>query len=154
MNTEEQFFLIDMAQRNIIKLLDGLTIQQINKIPDGFRNNLVWNFAHVVASLQWICYGRQGLPLRLSEEFVHAYKFGTKPEKFVEAEEYEQIKQLATQGLEALRNDYNNGYFGEFKPYVTMSGMPVDNIDFAIRYVGFHHGLHQGYATALKNLVV
>jgi hypothetical protein len=154
MNTEQQFFLIDMAQRNFARLLDGLTLQQINKVPDGFRNNLVWNFGHVVASLQMLCYGRPGLSLRLNEAFVHSYKVGTKPEKFVTAEEYDLIKQLASQGLDALRDDYNNGYFKDFKPYVTMTGIPIDNIDFAIRYVGVHHGIHQGYSTALKNLVV
>ena len=78
---------------------EGLTIEQLNKVPDGFNNNLVWNYAHIVASMQMLCYLRAGLPARLDEEFVHAYKIGTKPEKFVTVEEYNQFREFAASGI-------------------------------------------------------
>jgi hypothetical protein len=149
----QQFEIIRLAQESFIRTLDSVSIEQINKVPQGFTNNMIWNFAHVIASLQMLCYFRPGLSLRLDETFVNKYKVGTRPEGFVPAEEYETIKQLAGKGLETLREDYRNGYFNQFKSYTTSTGLAVPDPDFAIRYTGFHHGLHQGYANALKKLV-
>jgi hypothetical protein len=149
----EQFKIIDLAQQNMIKLLDSLSIEQINRIPDGYNNNLIWNFAHVIASLQMLCYVRAGLPARLDENFVSAYKIGTKPEAFVTTEEYQRIKQLAADGLNQLKEDYTNNFFRDFKPFTTAAGVAMSDIDFVITYVCFHHGNHQGYCIALKRLV-
>lgn len=150
---KEQFKIISLAQQNMIKVLDPLSIEQINRIPEGFNNNLVWNFAHVVASLQMLCYVRTGLPTRLDEKFVHTYKIGTKPEAFVSAEEYNHFKQLAEDGVRQLEEDYNNGYFKDFTPYVTGSGVSMTDIEFVITYVCLHHGNHWGACNALKKLV-
>ena len=150
---EQQFKIIGLAQQNLIKLLDSLDIEQINKIPDGFNNNLVWNFAHIVASLQMLCYARPGLPLRLDESFVYSFKIGTRPEKFISKEEYNQFKLLADKGLDQLKEDYRNGFFKDFKPYVTGAGVAMQDIDFAITYVCLHNGIHLGAANALKRMV-
>ncbi|MEO5564755.1 MAG: DinB family protein [Chitinophagaceae bacterium] len=150
---EHGFNIIDLAQNNIIRLHEGLSIQQLNKVPTGFNNNLVWNFAHVVASLQNICYVRAGLTPRLKESFIINYKVGTKPEAFVTAEQYDSFKELAIEGLSKLKEDYNNNHFKDFKPFTTVTGVAMNDIDFAIRYVGMHHGIHQGVSTALIKVV-
>lgn len=150
---EQQFNIIGLAQENLARLLDGLGIDQINRIPQGFNNNLIWNFGHIISALQMLCYGRAGLPLRLDENFVHTYKVGTKPSAFITMEEYGQIKQLAAEGLAKLKEDYRNNHFSTFKPYTTSTGIAINTIDYAIHYVALHHGMHQGYSTALKKLV-
>jgi hypothetical protein len=150
---KEQFQIIDLAQQNMIKLLDSLSIEQINRVPEGFNNNLIWNFAHVVASLQMLCYVRGGMQMRLDENFVNAYKIGTKPEAFVTAEEYERFKQLAADGLNKLKEDYANNFFRDFKPFTTATGVSMATIEFVITYVCLHHGNHQGWCIALKKLV-
>lgn len=150
---KEQYEVLALVQQNLEKMLDELSVEQMNKVPDGYKNNLVWNFAHVVASLQMLCYFRTGLPLRLEEDFVHTYKVGTKPEKVVDAAGYNKIKEYAAQGLQQLKADYENGYFKDFKPFVTSLGWPVGSMEAAIQYVVMHHGLHYGYAMAIKKLV-
>jgi hypothetical protein len=151
---QEEFDIIDKEQQNFITMLDSLSLEQINKVPQGFNNNLVWNFAHVVVSLQGICYGRQGLKLQLDENFVNMYKGGTKPEKAVDAEQYATIKIYALEGLNKLRADYKAGVFAAFKPFTTMSGFTVSTAEYAIKYVAYHHAIHTGYAMAIKKLVI
>ena len=150
---EEQFNIIDLAQQNFVKMLDALDIEQINKIPDGFNNNLIWNYAHIVASLQMLCYFRPGLPIRLDENFVNTYKIGTRPEKFVSREEYETVKLLADKGLDQLKEDYRNGVFKSFNPYTTSSGMSVNSIELATTFVCHHNGIHIGAALAIRRLL-
>jgi hypothetical protein len=150
---ELQFNIISLAQQNFIKMLDALNIEQINKVPDGFNNNLIWNYAHIVASMQMLCYFRPGLPIRLDETFVNTYKIGTRPEKFISKEEYEKVKVLADKGLDQLKEDYRNGIFKAFNPYTTSTGLNVTSIEFAITYVCLHNGMHIGAAQAIRKLV-
>lgn len=151
---ENAFKLIEFGQQIILKQHEGLTIQQLNKVPEGLNNNLVWNYAHTIASVQMICYFRGGLPIRLNEEFVNKYKAGTKPESFVSIEEYNSFRELGIQGLEILKADYSNGFFAAFKPWTTLSGFPIPDFDYAIRYAGHHFGLHLGVSNVIKKLVV
>ena len=151
---QEQFEMLDLSQQNFIKMLDSLSLEQINKIPQGYNNNLIWNFAHVIAVLQLLCYLRAGLPLPLDEHFVMMYKAGTKPASAVTAEEYATIKVYASEGLNKLRADYKAGVFKAFKPYKTLVGLEMNTIEFVITYVLHHHGIHTGYVAAIKKLVI
>ena len=36
------------------KILDSLSIDQINQIPTGFNNNILWNCAHILAVQQML----------------------------------------------------------------------------------------------------
>lgn len=150
---EHSFNILGITQQQFTGLLDGLSIEQLNKIPAGFNNNLGWNFGHIIASLQMLCYARTGLPVRLDENFVHAYKVGTRPEALITAKDYAGMKHLAAEGLQQLQQDYHSDYFRDFKPYVTRTGIAVGSIDFAIQYTACHHGMHHGYAMALKRAV-
>ena len=48
-----------------------LTIEELNKIPEGFNNNIIWNFGHVIVSQQIICYKLSNQPLKVSDEYVN-----------------------------------------------------------------------------------
>ena len=151
---EKQLEVIHLVQQNFIKITDSLNEEQLNKIPDGFNNNIIWNFAHILSSLQMLCYVRAGLSARLEETFIHLHKNGTKPDgQLVSKERYEKIKGYATEALLKFKEDYTTGYFNEFVPYSTLTGFEINNIETAVEYVIMHHGLHFGYASALKKLV-
>lgn len=151
---ETQFKLIEKAQQNFIKLLEGLSMEQLNKIPNGFKNNLIWNYAHIISALQLLCYGRNGLPLRLDQAFVHTFKVGTKPEAFINEDEYRRFQEYAEIGINTLREDYLNNYFSNFSGYITSTGFEINSIEAAISFVLHHHGIHTGYAMAMKKSVV
>jgi hypothetical protein len=58
---QETFKFILKSRQKFIELLDGLSIEQLNKIPTGFNNNIIWNFAHIVVSTQTLVYVRTGI---------------------------------------------------------------------------------------------
>ena len=77
-----------LATRKLfIKLIENLSIEQLNKVPEGFNNNIIWNFAHVVVTQQIICYKLSGLPLKIDEKYLPLYSKGTKPEGFADENE-------------------------------------------------------------------
>jgi len=150
---ETQIAVIQLTQNNLVKILDSVTEEQFNKIPVGYSNNLIWNFAHILAAFQVLCYSRAGLPLRLEESFINKYKIGTKPESTVSMEEYAAIKANAEWMLEKFKEDYAAGLFNSFQPYSTSMGFSISSVDIALEYITMHHGLHLGYSMAIKKLV-
>lgn len=137
-----------------LKLVEGLTVEQLNKIPAGFINNIIWNLGHMVAAQQGICYKRSGVETRIEESFFELYKPGTKPEGFVTENEVEEIKELLTSTIDQLEKDYNTALlFKEYPAFTTRYGVELASVEDAIDFLPFHDGLHMGYMMALKRAI-
>jgi len=150
---EKYFDIMQKTRTNFLNLLDGLTTEQLNIIPAGFSNNLIWNFAHLLATQQAIFYGLTGLTPNVDEQFIKSYRRYTKPEGFVSATEFEDIKQNFEQAQRTFFEDYRKGAFNNFKQYTTSFGVQLDTVEDAIKFSSMHDGLHYGYAMAIKHLV-
>ncbi|MGC4234297.1 MAG: DinB family protein [Niabella sp.] len=151
----QHFGLIRITRNNFIELLNGLHIEQLNKVPVGFNNNIAWNFGHIVVAAQVLCYRFSGLPLNIDSSFVERYKKGSKPEAFIAQEEIDLLKHLSLSNIDQLETDYNNGVFKgrSFTPYITSFNVELNNIEEAIAMVQSHEALHYGYAQAQRRLV-
>lgn len=44
------------SRKLFLEYFDNYTIDQLNKIPDGFSNNLIWNIGHVIVAQQALIY--------------------------------------------------------------------------------------------------
>ena len=52
-----QVFEITRLSRKIVaEYLENYTLEQLNKIPDGFHNNLIWNIGHIIVVQQMLVY--------------------------------------------------------------------------------------------------
>lgn len=135
-----------------LNLIDGLTDEQLNKIPEGFSNNIIWNLGHLVAAQEGVCYKRSGVEANIPDEFFHGYKPGSKPEKDASAEEIAQIKSLLLTSLDDLERDHAAGKL-IMNPWTTRYGIDINTIEDGISFLQFHEGLHQGYITAMVKMV-
>jgi hypothetical protein len=137
----------------ILETLKEYTIEQLNKIPEGFNNNIIWNLGHIVASQQGICYKRSGLEIIVPEEFFNTYKSGSTPERFISQEEYDTLKTLLISTLDKLEEDLDAGIFINYIPVMTRYNVELSNIEEALSFLPFHDGLHIGYIMSLRKLV-
>ena len=137
----------------VLNILENYTVEQLNEVPAGFNNNIIWNLGHMVAAQQGICYVRTGVPILVEQDFFDAYKPGTKPEQFVDADGIKHIKGLMLSTLEQLELDYTNQIFKEYTPVVTRYGVELGNIDNAINFLPFHDGLHIGYIMSIRKVL-
>jgi hypothetical protein len=150
---QQQLELIKQTRRRFTQLVDGLSIEQLNKIPAGMSNNIAWNFGHIVAAQQGLCNGLSGIALNTDPGFIAAYKKGTRPEAFIKQEDIEQFKRYMVANIEALENGLKENLFVNYQPYETSYGYALNNIEDAVRFVAVHDALHFGYAMAIrKNL--
>jgi DinB superfamily len=137
----------------LIELTKELSTEQLNEVPAGFNNNIIWNVAHLISAQEGVCYKRSGLELKTGEIFFQSYRPGTKPEGFVDSDEVEKIKTLLLSTLDELEADYDAGIFKNYTSVVTRYGIEIADIEDAINFLPFHEGLHMGCIVALKRLV-
>lgn len=149
----KQIETIRKTRVKILEMVSELNTDQLNKIPPGFNNNIIWNIGHLIASQQGICYLRADLPLIIEKEFFMSYKPDSKPEGFVGAEEIEKIRTLMFSTLDHLESDLNEGTFNNYKTWTTRFGVDITDIEDAVNFLPFHEGLHMGYIMALKRLI-
>lgn len=148
-----QIETIRKTRTALLNLIQDLTVEELNEIPAGFNNNIIWNVAHLIAAQQGVCYFRAGLPLKIENAFFLAYKPESKPEQFVDAGEVEKIKEILFSTLDQLETDYQDHIFTNYTPWTTRYGVDIKNIAEAISFLPFHEGIHLGYIMALKRVV-
>ncbi|MFT4204182.1 MAG: DinB family protein [Chitinophagaceae bacterium] len=137
----------------ILKIVDSVDFETLNIIPEGFNNNLVWHFGHVVVTPQMLAYKNSGLPYTIDEVLVEKYRKGSKPEGKVSVEELDILKKLLFETVETLHETYKAGRFQTYNTVVTSLNVTLDSIDKAIPYCAAHDNLHFGYMQALKRVV-
>ncbi|WP_238395215.1 DinB family protein [Mucilaginibacter sp. 14171R-50] len=150
---EKQLEIMRRPRLNIVSTLNNFSLEQLNKIPAGFNNNIIWNLGHMIAAQQGVCYKRAGLNTWVDDAFFQRYKPESKPEGPVDAAGFEEIKTLLTTSLDQLEHDYKNGIFGTYPAWTTRYGVTMASIDDALAFLPFHEGLHIGYIMAMRKLV-
>jgi len=144
---------IQQTRKLFITLMNSLSIEKLNEIPEGFNNNIIWNFGHVIVSQQILCYKLANQPLKIDAAYVAKYSKGTKPDSLIDAEELAFLKQQAVFLIDELIADVQAGTLDNYNTYLTSFGVVLNEIEDAIKYVTMHEGLHLGYAMALKRIV-
>lgn len=148
----ESIDIIRGARKFLINLIDKISIEKLNEIPVGFNNNLVWNFGHVVATQQILCYRNAGVKPVIADEFIDKYKSGTRPEGYIDEKEFKIINENLIQAIDKFEEDPTTNMFENYKAFdlKLYPGVRINNIGDATKFVCFHEGLHVGYSMALK----
>lgn len=153
-NKVKQVFETTIKSRNmILGMLKNYTLEQLNKIPAGFNNNLIWNIGHIIVAQQVLVYKLSGLPMMIAGEMVDKYKNGSKPEQDVTQEELDDIKNLLLDTINKTATDYNNEIFKNYSEYTTSIGFNLKNAEEAIMYNNFHEGLHIGVMMTIRKFI-
>jgi len=136
-----------------LKVLDHHSLEQLNKIPQGFSNNLIWNIAHCISSQQVLIYKLSGLPTMVSDEFIARYRKGTKPEGDVSQAEADEIRMLLSATLQQTEKDFADNLFVDYNEYTTTLGFTLKNIDGALDFNNYHEGIHTGIIMSIRKFV-
>ncbi len=137
--------------RTILKnYLDSISLEDLNKIPEGYNNNIFWNIAHLVATQQILVYKFSDVPALVSDEIINAYRKGTKPEGDVTQAEVDEIRELLFSTLDQTKKDYESGMFKTYNSITTSMDSTLTNVEEAIAYNNFHEGIHLGSVLALR----
>ena len=141
------------SRNNYLQYFDKYTVDQLNKIPEGFNNNLIWNIAHIVVTQQRLVYKFSELPLRISDEIFEKYKGGTRPNGAVSQAEVAQIQSLLFETIHQTEVDFNNNIFKNYQEYTTSIGFTISTIEDAMSFNNYHEALHTGVMMSIRKFV-
>lgn len=150
----QQVFETTMKSRTmILEMIQNYSLEQLNKIPTGFNNNLIWNIGHIIVAQQVLIYKLSGLSMMIADEMVDKYKNGSRPERDVTQAELDEIRNLLLSTINKTIIDYKNGLFKTYNEYTTSIGFSLRNAEEAIVYNNFHEGLHIGIMMTLRKFI-
>lgn len=149
-----QVFEITRLSRKIIaEYLEHYTLEQLNKVPEGFNNNLIWNIGHIVVVQQMLVYNLSGLPMMVSQEMVEKYKRGTKSEHLVSQAEVDEIRSLLFETINQTKADLNSKIFKTYTEFTTLSGFTMRNVEDALAFNYYHEAMHIGMMMSIRKFI-
>lgn len=152
---ENQLNTFRSIRKAILALLEPLTDEQLNHVPTGFNNNLLWNLGHLLTTQQGIAYLRAGLAPVISEELMNRYKSGTKPEQAASSAEIIELKSLFLSIADTFEADIARGLFAAYPDWThARTGIEVNGLTGVLGFLTFHESLHYGYMMAMKKTVL
>ena len=141
------------TRQSLVAITDALEDEARLRVPDGFKNHILWNLAHVVVTQQLLVYGLSGLPLHVPDEWIQAYRKGTSATTGESVASYDEVRQAALELPPTTRADLEAGRFETFRSYTTTPGVVLESVHDADRFNLYHEGLHLGTILALRKLV-
>ena len=145
---------IQLHNRKIFNhYLKQYSLAQLNKIPEGFNNNIIWNIAHTVITHQLLLYRMTGNELQIPTEWVKLFAKGSKPERDMLADEVKAIDAALFSTYEQFEKDITSGLFNNYQSYTTSTNMVLDSVETTQSFLLFHDGIHLGSVLALAKLV-
>jgi hypothetical protein len=131
------------VRTSVLRAIGSFSNEQLNTVPPGFNNNLIWNLGHMIASHQYLFYIQTGIGLQIEPQFYHRFKYGSRPEDVISDDDIEQIKSLALSAISQFMADFKGGLF---------EGQP--NIQDLLTHFIFHEGMHMAYILSIRRLLV
>jgi hypothetical protein len=141
------------SRKVYVKFIDTYTPEQLNKVPNGFNNNLIWNIGHIVVAQQTIIYKGANLLMYISDDLVNLYKSGTKPTRDILQAEIDELKILLTSLIEKTEADFAAGKFITYNERTTGTGFHLASIQDALEFNNYHEGIHLGYMMSIRKFV-
>jgi len=150
---ETAFRINETSRKVLLGFLEKYSLEELNKIPEGFSNNLIWNIGHIIVVQQLLVYKLSGLPTMVSNEMIEKYQKGTKPEHNVTQEEVDEIKVLLFSTLEKTKQDVAENLFQNYLEFTSMSGFTMKSAANAIEFNNYHEAMHTGIMMQIRKFI-
>lgn len=146
--------VLQNTRKSFKKILENTSLENLNKIPNGSKNNIIWNIGHILVTEQLLAHRLSGLKPMVSDDLIEKYKKGSQPEGPVDQQEVDLIKDLLETTVENTSELYSKESFKNFKEYtVSTTGNTLTNIDEALQFILFHEGMHLGIVMSQLKVV-
>lgn len=146
--------VLRQSRMNFLHVIEGMKPDLLNHIPQGYRNNIIWNVGHIIVTHQLLCYWLSSLEPYIDESWIELFKKGTAPKDSLTVDEMDEIRSFLMESVVQFEKDLANDVFRKFQPYKTTFGVEIKNIDEAIWFNNVHESMHLGYILAMKNAVL
>lgn len=141
------------SRKLYLNFFDKYSLNQLNKIPNGFNNNLIWNIGHIIVAQQKLIYKDSILPMYISDNLAKLYNAGTKPTGKTTQKEANELKEFLTSLIAKTVEDFQKGIFITYNQRTTATGFRLESVKDAFEFNNYHEGLHLGYIMSIKKFI-
>lgn len=135
------------------QLIDGLSDEQLLRVPEGLRNNILWNLGHVITDECNMLYEPSGLEFPIPANYKSLFDPETSPADWPSPPPIKEVLAQSRDMTKILIADYKGGKFEHFQPYELAKGYSLDSIEEAIAYHTLHECVHSGVILTIRRLV-
>jgi len=152
-NLDSTFKSIHSVRGTVAFILSKTPLDQLNKIPEGQSNNIIWNAAHIISVQQLLVNRRSGAPYTEPKELTSNYKPGTAPDADMDQDFVSMLQERLIVNAQEMESGYIKGLFKDYEPFTTRTKSVLESDADAINFELFHSGLHLGYIMSYLNLL-
>ncbi|TLS36058.1 DinB family protein [Pseudalkalibacillus caeni] len=147
---EVLFNQLESYREYTLHLLDSVTEEEADAVPDGFNNNIRWNLGHIyLDQFDWIQHLTKE-KINIPEGFREWFGFGTSPADWKEPPPtLETLKELLGNQIACIRDQYGHRLEEQF-PETECEMHTIAQV--LVRTV-FHEGLHIGAIISIKKFL-
>lgn len=144
------FNQLESYRSYILGVVENVSDEQADVIPEGLNNNIRWNLGHIYLDqylwIQAVTKEKSGIP----EEFQSWFGYGTSPRNFSsETPSLEELKALLKEQPANIKEAYGTRLEEEFPP----TEMGMHTIEQVLIRTIFHEGMHLQSILDIKKLL-
>ncbi|WP_404451783.1 DinB family protein [Virgibacillus necropolis] len=146
---EVLFNQLEEYRSYLLAIVETVTEEEAEIVPNGFNNNIRWNLGHVyLDQYDWInaVTGESDGP----ENFSTWFGYGTSPKNFTEhTPALEELKRLLSAQINDIKEKYGEKLETEYPP----TEMEMQTIEQVLTRTIFHEGMHMQTILDIKKLI-
>jgi len=150
------FKQLAFVRSQTLKVIDGVTEEIADQIPEGFRNSIRWNLGHIYVVMERMALQHIGFPLHLPQGFKEQFENGTSPINHSgnEVPTLLEIETLLSEQQERIRFALADRLQEKFiPPYTTSAGMTLETPEQFLSFLLYHEGMHFSVIKLYKSLL-
>jgi hypothetical protein len=140
-----------------IKMMEGVTEEIADRIPEGFRNSIRWNLGHIYVVLERFAFQYIGLPQHLPNGFKEQFEYGTSPSNkpvSIPVPTLQELAILLKEQQERIREALAHRLQDKIvPPYTTSTGITLETPEQFLSFNLYHEGMHLSVIKLYKSLL-
>ena len=150
MNEELIFQQINMIRQFTLKEIDGLSEEQADQMPEGFRNTVRWNLGHIYTVQNLFISKFGGKSIDTPSHYFELFAPGTKPADWQgEVPTLDELKKR----LEEQPAKLKEASVGQLDEKAAEMFLSLSTIGELLNFTLYHEGLHVGTIKELKKRI-
>lgn len=155
MNEEMIFQQMKFIRDRTVAQLDATSEEIVHVIPKGFKNNLLWNFAHIFVSQDYLLYSFLNEKHQIPEHYIELFRMGTSPTNWTnEPPTLAEIRTYLIEQPDRIIETFSGRLheIGE-KPFKLGPTVTFTTLGEVLGFANFHEGTHQGTINSMKRVL-
>ncbi len=141
--------IMDNYRRDLLRIIENLTVEQLNTVPNGFNNNIVWNLGHILVVTDELLYKNTPFFSIPTYDFdIAGFKKGSRPEDIINEKDITSIRSAISNTVPQFRkllSDY--AMTSQKKEKELIENLSTDK---NIHFILFHEDMH--FSTIIRQL--